>query len=321
MRVVSSIVEAIAPTSIALGNFDGIHRGHQQVIAPAIAYAQRAKQTVVIGGDKPQSLCPTVVTFDPHPREFFSGNLKRLLTPLPEKAELLSQLGIEQLVLLPFDRELSALSPEEFIRDILIKKLKVQHISIGLDFCFGRSRSGNSTDLRLIASGMGVEVSIAPLFKEEGDRISSSAIREALINGELETANSLLGRPYSLQGEVVHGQKLGRKIGFPTANIEFSAKKFLPKYGVYAVQVSGAPFQTPQKGILNVGCRPTVDPDAVNPTVEVHLFNYDQQLYGETLTLELLHYIRPEQKFESIDSLKAQIQQDCDRTKRLFNLS
>lgn len=321
MRVVSSTIEAIAPTSIALGNFDGIHRGHQRVITPAIAHAQQAQQTVIAGRSQPETLCPTVVTFDPHPREFFTGNLKRLLTPLPEKAELLSQLGIEQLVLLPFDRTLAALSPEEFVRDILIQKLKVQHISIGLDFCFGRSRSGNSTDLRLIASEMGVEVSIAPLFKEEGDRISSSAIRAALIDGKLAIANQLLGRPYSLRGEVVHGQKLGRKIGFPTANIEFSATKFLPKYGVYAVQVSGTPFSTPQPGILNVGCRPTVDPDAVNPTVEVHLFNVDQQLYGETLTLELLHYLRPEQKFESLDHLKAQIKQDCDRTKRLFNLS
>lgn len=328
MRVVSSTIEAIAPTSIALGNFDGIHRGHQRVIAPAIAYAQQASQKVVVGSPQPEALCPTVVTFDPHPREFFTGNLKRLLTPLPEKTELLSQFGIEQLVLLPFDRTLATLSPEEFIRDILIKKLKVQHISIGLDFCFGRGRSGNSTDLRLIASELGVEVSIAPLFrdnstdngKEEGDRISSSAIRTALIEGKLATANHLLGRPYSLRGEVVQGQKLGRKMGFPTANIEFSAKKFLPKYGVYAVQVTGKPFSTPQAGILNVGCRPTVDPDAVNPTVEVHLFNVDQQLYGETLTLELWHYIRPEQKFESLDHLKAQIQQDCDRTQRLLNL-
>ena len=326
MRVVSSGIEVVTPTSIALGNFDGLHRGHQWVIEPAIiAYAQeQQRQAVTIGhspSDKSAKLCPTIVTFDPHPREFFSGNPKRLLTPLNEKAALLSELGIEQLVLLPFDRELAALTPREFISEILVKRLQAKRISIGVDFCFGQGRSGNSTDLRAIAAESDIEVHIAPLFKEQGDRISSSAIRQALLEGQLEQANAMLGRPYSIQGSVVHGQKLGRKIGFPTANLEIPSTKFLPKYGVYSVQVCGEVFSQDQWGILNIGCRPTVDPKAINPTVEVHLFNYDHQLYGETLTLKLQHYIRPEQKFDSVQQLQAQIQKDCDHTKKLLKLT
>ncbi|OKH11518.1 bifunctional riboflavin kinase/FAD synthetase [[Limnothrix rosea] IAM M-220] len=326
MRVVSSTIEAVTPTSIALGNFDGIHRGHQRVIEPAIAFTRHNHQVVAAGNhpteQPPQSprLCPTVVTFDPHPREFFSGNPKRLLTPLPEKVAVLAQLGIEQLVLLPFDRELAALTPEEFISEILVKKLKTRSISIGVDFCFGRSRSGNSTDLKAIAAGYDVEVNIAPLYKDQGDRISSSAIRKALVEGQLTTANALLGRAYTLQGKVIHGQKLGRKLGFPTANLELSATKFLPKYGVYGVQVNIQSSGQNQWGILNLGCRPTVEPNAKNPTIEVHLFDYDQHIYGETLTVKLLHYLRPEQKFDSLQKLQAQIHTDCARTKKLLNL-
>lgn len=323
MRVVSSTIEALTPTSIALGNFDGVHRGHQWVIQPAVTFTHRAA-SVMAGGDRPpsvQKICPTVVTFDPHPREFFSGNPKRLLTPLPEKVKELEKLGVEQLVLMPFDRELAALTPEEFIGEILVKQLQAQSISIGMDFCFGRDRSGNSIDLQAIAIAYGIAVNIAPLHKENNERISSSAIRTALSAGEIHHANQLLGRPYRLQGQVIHGEKIGRKIGFPTANIDFSGSKFLPKYGVYGVRISSETRNQVQWGILNIGCRPTVNPDAVNPTVEVHIFNCDDDLYGETLSLELLHYLRPEQKFDSLQSLQTQIHRDCDRTKQLLNLS
>jgi riboflavin kinase / FMN adenylyltransferase len=325
VRVVSSTAEALTPTSIALGNFDGVHRGHQRVIQPAVTFAHQSA-SVLARGDRPAvspllpEICPTVVTFDPHPREFFSGNPKRLLTPLPEKVQELEKLGVEQLVLMPFDRELAALTPEEFVGEILVKQLQIQSISIGMDFCFGRQRSGNSTDLQAIAVAHGVEVTIAPLHKENNERISSSAIRAALAAGQIDYANQLLGRPYKLQGCVVHGEKIGRKIGFPTANIELSSNKFLPKYGVYGVQVSGGKLNQVQWGILNIGCRPTVNPNAVNPTIEVHLFNYDDDLYGENLSLELWHYLRPEQKFESLQHLQTQIHRDCDRTKQLFNL-
>ncbi|MGB2925812.1 MAG: bifunctional riboflavin kinase/FAD synthetase [Limnothrix sp.] len=320
MRVVSSTIEALTPTCIALGNFDGVHLGHQQVILPAVAYSRRSPSMAIIGGTPKfdKIPCPTVVTFDPHPREFFSGNAKRLLTPLPEKIQALEALGVEQLVLLPFDRELASLTPKEFVTQILIQQLQTKTISIGLDFCFGRDRSGTAADLQAIAAYHGVDVQIAPLYQANNERISSSAIREALTAGQLQQANKLLGRPFSLQGTVVKGQQLGRTIGFPTANLDLASTKFLPKYGVYAVEVLGASSKEDQWGILNIGCRPTVDPSANNPTIEVYLFDFDNNLYGETLALKLLHYLRPEQKFASIDALQAQIRRDCEQAQILL---
>lgn len=323
MRVVSSTIEVLTPTCVALGNFDGVHRGHQQVILPAVSQGRRSP-VVIAANDTNFSAnrpVPTVVTFDPHPREFFSGNTKRLLTPLPEKIQALNQLGVEQLVLLPFDRELASLTPEEFVVEILIRKLQTQTISIGLDFCFGRDRSGTATDLKAIAAHYGVDVQIAPLYQENAQRISSSAIRENLTSGELHHANTLLGRPFSLQGTVIKGQQLGRTIGFPTANLDIPSAKFLPKYGVYAVQVQRENSKETQWGILNIGCRPTVESAANNPTVEVHLFNFAQDIYGEILSLQLLHYLRPEQKFASLQALQEQIQRDCDQTQQLLQLT
>lgn len=323
MRVVSSTTELLTPTCIALGNFDGVHRGHQQVILPAVSQGRRSPVMISANDTKlfANRPVPTVVTFDPHPREFFSGNTKRLLTPLPEKIQALEELGVEQLVLLPFDRELASLTPEEFVIEILIRKLQTQTISIGMDFCFGRDRSGTATDLKAIAAHYGVDVQIAPLYQENAQRISSSAIRAALTSGELHHANTLLGRPFTLQGTVIKGQQLGRTIGFPTANLDAPSTKFLPKYGVYGVQVHRENLKETQWGILNIGCRPTVDPTANNPSIEVHLFNFAQNIYGEILSLQLLHYLRPEQKFASLQALQEQIQRDCDQTQQLFKLT
>ncbi|AMA09970.1 bifunctional riboflavin kinase/FAD synthetase [Picosynechococcus sp. PCC 73109] len=319
MRVISSTTEALTPTCLALGNFDGVHRGHQRVIAPAVTQARALSQGVVVGDRFSNSpkIHATVVTFDPHPREFFSGNPQHLLTPLPEKQAFLAQFGIEQLVLLPFDRELAALSPQEFVAEILVKQLQTQSISVGSDFSFGRGRSGSATDLQAIAKSFGIDVHITPLCREAETRISSSAIREALATGQIQYANQLLGRPYSLQGTVTHGQKLGRQIGFPTANLQGEATKFLPKYGVYAVQVTSDVLPTAQWGILNIGCRPTVTTTAL-PTVEVHLLDYHQDLYGANLKVDLLHYLRPEQKFASLQALQNQIHQDGDRARTLL---
>ncbi|NJN73165.1 MAG: bifunctional riboflavin kinase/FAD synthetase [Limnothrix sp. RL_2_0] len=323
MRVVSSAIKALTPTCIALGNFDGVHRGHQQVIFPAVSQGRRSPVMIPANdiNPLPDRPIPTVVTFDPHPREFFSGNTKRLLTPLPEKIQALEQLGVEQLVLLPFDRELASLTPEEFVVQVLIQQLQTQTVSIGMDFCFGRDRSGSATDLKAIAARYEVDVAIAPLYQENDQRISSSAIREALIHGELHHANTLLGRPFSLQGTVIKGQQLGRTIGFPTANLDIPSTKFLPKYGVYGVQVQRENLKEAQWGILNIGCRPTVDSAASNPTIEVYLFDFAQDIYGENLSLKLLHYLRPEQKFASIQALKEQIQRDCDQTQQLLQLT
>ncbi|MEG4496202.1 bifunctional riboflavin kinase/FAD synthetase [Microcoleus sp. F10-C6] len=402
MWVTSSCTAALTPTSVALGNFDGLHLGHRQVVQPIILNRSPRPNsaTVFASGEnlrsnagtgenwesEPPATCyndsaappdradsgrnydgsigqtkaegnslsgrdsdgvdrlySTVVTFDPHPQEFFTGQPKKLLTPLAEKVELLAAMGVEQLVLLPFDRELAALTACEFVEEILVRQLKASRISVGVDFRFGRGRAGTAVDLQSIASGYGIDVALVPLHNcGEGDRISSSAIREGLTSGDLTRANQLLGRPYSLVGTVVGGQRLGRTIGFPTANIELPPEKFLPRFGVYAVRVSvkhgwekmkeessshrrenpkslipGTPSNLSfVNGVMNVGCRPTVD--GLQPTVEVHLLDWSGDLYGQTLTASLVEFLRPEQKFASLDALKTQIQADCDIARSLL---
>jgi riboflavin kinase/FMN adenylyltransferase len=264
------------------------------------------------------ALIPTVVTFFPHPREFFTGDRRLLLTPLDEKVRMLDQLGLKQLMLLPFNHDLANLSPHDFVKQILIDGLKAQYISVGQDFCFGRDRKGTTEDLRAIASSYGARVTIVPLHTEGGDRISSSAIRSALAAGNVSKANHLLGRPYGLSGIVIQGQQLGRTIGFPTANLEITEQKLLPRQGVYSVwlEVDG----DRQAGVMNIGQRPTVG--GLQQTVEVHLLDWAGDLYGRSLTVDLHDFLRPEQKFDSLDALKQQIHADCDRARRqLFQSS
>jgi riboflavin kinase/FMN adenylyltransferase len=297
--VTSSLETVLIPTAIALGNFDGVHCGHQRVIQPVLALSHA-----------------TVVTFYPHPQEFFTGQKRTLLTPLEEKVEYLRSLGVEQLVMLHFDEQLAALSPEEFVEKILVQRLKAQKISEGQDFHFGRQRMGTATDLQAIAAKYNIGVNIVSLQTCGGERISSSSIREALLVGDLPTANQLLGRDYSLTGKVVVGQKLARTLGFPTANLELPPEKFLPKHGVYGVRVAIAPKSpsehppTPLIGIMNIGTRPTVDGTRI--TIEVHILNWSGDLYGQTLTASLEKFLRPERKFASLEDLKAQIQVDVD---------
>lgn len=256
--------------------------------------------------------CKTAVTFSPHPQEYFSGISRPLLTPIAEKTWQLAQLGIQQLVMLPFDRALSALSPEAFVEQILIKGLQAKRISIGSDFRFGKGRCGNADGLQAIAAHYGVPVVQVPLKYEGGDRISSSRIRTALQIGHLTEATQLLGRPYTLTGQVVKGQQLGRTLGFPTANLQLPVEKYLPRTGVYSVKVYGAeasPLAGPLKGVMNIGNRPTVEGQALS--VEVHVLDWAGDLYGQLLTVSLEGFIRPEKKFDSLAELKAQISQDC----------
>ena len=310
MWIPSSTIEILSPNAIALGNFDGVHLGHEKVLGQIIG-SYRAKN-----GDN--ELFPTVVSFNPHPREFFSGQRQLLLTPLAEKVEQLERLGIQQLVLLPFDRELAQLSPQNFVEKILIQELKAQKITVGQDFRFGYQRQGTAQDLQAIASEFNVEVLITPLKTDHEQRVSSSLIRTALAEGKMREANRMLGRPYSLQGMVVDGQKLGRTIGFPTANLQLPEEKLLPRLGVYCVQVSvkNSPHRN-LGGVMNIGSRPTVGQNPIIP--EVHLFDWSEDLYQQTLTVQLLEFLRPEQKFPSLDALKFQIKQDCQQAEEILS--
>lgn len=275
-------------------------------------------------GDRADSLCSgklsispglpdtaplaTVVTFHPHPRQFFTAESRPLLTPLEEKIQLLRSIGVEQLVLLPFNKALAQLSPEAFVKTILIDGLQAQQVSVGQNFCFGYKRAGTAIDLQRLAAEFDIPAAIVPLYCSGDERISSSAIREALIAGDPQRASRLLGRPYQLIGQVVQGQQLGRTIDFPTANLQLPADKFMPRGGVYSVWVSGIAAQ-PLRGVMNIGHRPTVA--GQQQTIEVHLLDWSGDLYGKTLTVFLDQFLRPEQKFASLDDLKAQIQQDC----------
>jgi riboflavin kinase / FMN adenylyltransferase len=332
--VTSSLTTALTPTAVALGNFDGIHQGHQQVIRPVLeATVARIRRMA----NPPSGNCherqtsaelpalssepayATVVTFHPHPKEFFSGKSRTLLTPLDEKIQTLRSLGVEQLVLLPFDRELAALTPQAFVEEILVKQLRSQLISVGADFHFGCKRSGTATDLQQLAAQYGIQVKIVPLENIDGDRISSSIIRQALIEGDIQRANRLLDRAYQLTGKIVQGQQLGRTIGFPTANLDVAWDKFLPRQGVYAVWAQSTAFENSQqrlKAVMNIGTRPTVS--GTRSTIEVHLINWTGDLYGQTLTVSLQQFLRAEQRFASLEALKAQIQADCDRAKSLL---
>ena len=207
--------------------------------------------------------------------------------------------------------DLASLSPQQFVAQILVAQLKATAISVGSDFRFGYQRKGTAEDLKNIAQSFGITVYVNSLHKyyDRSDRVrvSSSLIRQALSEGEITLANTMLGRPYSLVGTVVTGQQLGRTIGFPTANLKLPEEKFLPRYGVYSVDVLLE--QTVIKGVMNIGCRPTVAGEA--PTIEVHLLNWSGDLYGQILTVNLIKFIRPEQKFASVEALKQQITQDC----------
>ncbi len=342
--VASSSEGLLTPTAVALGKFDGVHLGHQRVIQPVLhAGSQQSKADQQLTTDNGQLAnqeytYSTVVTFDPHPQEFFTGQPRTLLTPLDEKVQQLRSLGVEQLVLLPFDKELSALTPEEFVEKILVQQLRCQQISIGQDFCFGKKRSGTAKDLQLIAAKHNIPVTIVPLQTYTGDlptqnscvsttptqdtRISTSLIRQSLEHGDIKNANLLLGRPYTLLGDVVQGQQLGRTIGFPTANLQLPKEKFLPRQGVYAVRVfnisetlDAAPSES--LGVMNIGNRPTVN--GTYSSAEVHLFDWYGDLYGKKLAVQLVKFLRPEQKFPSLEALKTQIQLDCVVAKEVLS--
>jgi len=328
--VASSTEGLLTPTAVALGKFDGVHLGHQRVIQPVLqlVWGESGEDSTPPDRKNPRPYS-TVVTFDPHPHEFFTGLPRDLLTPLDEKVQQLRSLGVEQLVLLPFDRELSALSPEEFVDKILVQQLQCQQISVGQDFCFGKKRMGTAQDLQILAAKYNIPVTIVPIKTDtdslsttDDTRISTSLIRESLEVGDIPKANRLLGRPYTLTGEVVTGQKLGRTIGFPTANIQLPKDKFLPRHGVYAVEViihNQTPDTDPiqQLGVMNIGNRPTVN--GIDTRVEVHCLNWSGDLYGKILEIQLVKFLRPEQKFPSLEALKNQIQLDCTAAQAIFN--
>jgi riboflavin kinase / FMN adenylyltransferase len=301
VQIHSTLATVSKPTAIALGNFDGVHCGHQQVI-----------QLVLLAA---QGLIPTIVSFHPHPQEFFSGQPRQLLTTVAEKAQFLSGLGIQQLVLLNFNQELVNLTPVEFVEKILHQQLAARHITIGADFHFGYQRQGNAQILKSLAADFDIETNILELAIDQNTRIGSSRIRSALLNSDLKEASRLLGRSYSLSGRVVPGQQLGRTLGFPTANIDYPPEKFLPRLGVYCVRVNTAQHHQ-MPAVMNMGKRPTVN--GQKTTVEVHLLNWSGDIYGQQITIYFDRFLRAEQKFAGLDELTTQIQADCEAAQSFY---
>ncbi|WIM05559.1 MAG: bifunctional riboflavin kinase/FAD synthetase [Candidatus Nitricoxidivorans perseverans] len=306
MRVLRTIPEhAATPTVLAIGNFDGVHLGHRALLARLVTKACDL------------GLPPSVMTFEPHPRELFSPEqAPARLTSLREKLELLEAHGVERTYVLHFSRKLAALTAEEFIERILVRGLAVRHLIIGDDFRFGRGRAGDFDMLKEAGAAHGFGVEAMHTVDIGGERVSSSAVREALAAGDLEHAARLLGRPYNIAGRVVHGNRLGHQLGFPTANIQLKRKR-VALAGIFAVTVSGLDKRH-LPGAASLGVRPTLG-QGLKPVLEVHLFDFDREIYGEHLTVHFLHKLRDEMKFDGLDALKAQIARDVETTKAYFD--
>jgi riboflavin kinase/FMN adenylyltransferase len=295
----------LANAIVTSGTFDGVHLGHQKILQ---ILGETARKT---GGES------VVLTFWPHPRMVVSKDSQdlKLLSTVEEKIELLEQQGVDHLLVVPFTREFSELSSEEYVKDILLKQIGTKKLVIGYDHRFGRNREGGFDYLKSNSSLFGIEIEEIPRQEIENLTISSTKIRQALLNGEVSSASELLGRNYSFSGIVVKGRQLGRTIGFPTANVQISESyKLIPSNGVYAVKT----FVRNQwhKGMMNIGNRPTVD--GIGRTQEVNIFNFDDDIYGETITVEIVDYIRNEQKFNGIEELKTQILIDKTKSKQIL---
>lgn len=289
--------------ALTIGNFDGVHLGHQALIAEL---KRRAQQ---------HGLTSCVVTFEPHPYEYFDRNVKPRLTRLREKLEALAHFGVDRVLVLPFNQDLADLSAEGFVREVLVKQLGAKAILIGDDFRFGHKRAGDIALLRSLSDCCGFVVADMPTLTHATDRVSSTLVRKALEVGDLTLASTLLGRPYSMSGRVAHGDKRGRTIGFPTANV-FLHRKAVPISGVYCVVMHGLDEGT-VTGVANVGNRPTVE--GTRSLLEVHLFDFDREIYGEHVKVEFAQKLRDEKKYDSFDLLKVQIQLDAEQALQYFN--
>ena len=288
------IVEFSRESAVTFGVFDGIHIGHQAVIN---TLRQRALQ---------DNLMSVLVGFYPHPLAFLAPErCPSILTPLSKRVEILQQFGIDEIVMLSFDAQIASMSPESFVERVLLEKCRAKHVVVGYACQFGKNRAGNAERLVELSQGYDFDVSVVPPTEVDGAPVHSTRIREALAQGDLERSSQLLGRPYSLIGNVVHGDGRGREIGFPTANIE-THNQVYPPNGVYAIRAKLE--ERWLDGVLNIGTRPTFN--GVNIQVEGHFFNFNETIYGKPVEIFFVEKIRSERKFPSPEFLIQQIQRD-----------
>jgi riboflavin kinase/FMN adenylyltransferase len=291
------------PSAVTIGVFDGVHRGHQHLVGMLLENARSA------------DLAAVAVTFNPHPRSVLRPGLAiTYLTSLEERVEQLQALGLDAVAVLPFTSELAQLSPEDFLR-MLVDELGMKLLIVGPDFALGRNRAGTIGVMRQAGKKLGFEVEVAPLLAEEGEKVGSSSIRQALAEGNLSLVARLLGRPFSLRGPVVEGDRRGRTLGFPTANIAIGIDHALPAYGVYVTRAHLR--ESTYESCTSIGIRPTFDVEP-RPTVETFLIDFDGDAYGEDLRIELLHRLRGEVKFENAEELIEQMHRDIRDTREWF---
>ena len=290
--------------TVAMGNFDGVHLGHRAVI------------------DAARNACDAplgVITFEPHPREFFAPDAPPFrLMNAESRANRLARLGVEQLYELPFGPVLAGLTPEAFAREVLVDGLGLRHVTVGADFCFGKKRAGDARTLADLGRRLGFGVTAVPLLGVEGRDYSSTAIRTALTEGRTRDAEKMLGHWHRIEGEVIHGDKRGRDFGWPTANMRMEGLH-LPRLGVYAVLVDvlTGPERLSCQGVASLGVRPMFGRNA--PNLEVHLFDFDGDLYGQHLSVALVDFLRDEAKFDSIEALIDQIARDADEARAILS--
>lgn len=298
-----------APCALAIGNFDGVHRGHQALLARVCEAATN------------MGLEAAVMTFEPHPREFFArlaGDLSRAparIANLRDKLESLSNAGIDRVIVEHFNKHFASMSPDDFVEKVLVEGLHVKWLMVGEDFCYGAKRAGNVAMLMEAGKKYGFHVEAMPTVTNDGARISSSAVRAALEQGDFALAARLLGHPYAISGHVTHGKKLGRTIGFPTMNLRIAHKRPALS-GIFVVQVHGL-ADNPLPGVASFGVRPTVE-DSGRILLETHLFDYAEQCYGKVVRVEFLKKLRDEEKYADLPTLTAAIERDVRQARDFF---
>jgi riboflavin kinase / FMN adenylyltransferase len=301
--------ESRAPCALAIGNFDGVHRGHHALLAQLRQAADRLQ------------LDSAVMTFEPHPREFFAeraGNpaaAPTRISNLRDKLQALTDIGIDRIIVEHFNAHFAALSPQEFVEKILVQGLHAKWLLVGADFRFGAKRAGDISTLTEAGKRYGFEVVTLPDVMNAGERVSSSAVRRALAAGDLAQTRQLLGHPYAISGHVMHGQKLGRTLGFPTANLRIAHKRPALS-GIFVVQVHGLAAH-PLPGVASLGVRPTID-DSGRVLLETHIFDFTEQCYGKLIQVEFLKKLRDEEKYVDLPRLTAAIARDAEQAREYF---
>lgn len=304
LKTYSDLTDAQKGAAVSIGNFDGVHLGHQSVLALTRVAAAEL--------NAPQA----VMTFEPHPRSLFAPDAPSFrLMNATAKAHRLERLGVEILYELPFNQDFAALSADDFVTEVLVKGLGVRHVTVGADFCFGKGRIGDPDLLKTAGAKFGFGVTAVPLVSDDKGDFSSTAIREALSAGKPLEASRMLGHWHRLEGRVEHGDQRGRTLGFPTANMALDGLH-LPKFGIYAVLIdieTGA-HKGQYRGAASLGVRPTFDKEI--PNLETFIFDFDGDIYGEQVSVALVDFLRPEAKFDDVNALVAQMTADCDQARK-----